>query len=114
MDIAEEEYILKYYMHLLDIDDKLLYKKIKVEERRGVMSDSMMDVFKKRFLKVTDEELATVDISQFSNFDKDVAEYILKKYPQEIYFNNCPKCKGLARTPSAKQCRFCGHDWHNQ
>jgi hypothetical protein len=26
--------------------------------------------------------------------------------------NYCPKCNRLARTPLAKQCRYCGHDWH--
>lgn len=27
-------------------------------------------------------------------------------------FNFCPECEALARTPQAKQCRHCGHDWH--
>lgn len=26
--------------------------------------------------------------------------------------NKCSKCNELARTPRAKQCRFCGNDWH--
>jgi hypothetical protein len=25
--------------------------------------------------------------------------------------NTCPQCGQLARTPLAKQCRHCGHDW---
>lgn len=41
-----------------------------------------------------------------------IAKLILEKYPDKISFNYCPKCNGLARTPFAKQCLHCGHDWH--
>jgi hypothetical protein len=26
--------------------------------------------------------------------------------------NCCPKCDALAKTPKARQCRYCFHDWH--
>ncbi len=40
------------------------------------------------------------------------AERILRDNPDDVFFNLCPKCSKLARTPQAKQCRFCGFDWH--
>jgi hypothetical protein len=40
-----------------------------------------------------------------------IAERLLKDNGNEI-INNCPKCGRLARTPKAKQCRYCGFDWH--
>ncbi len=40
------------------------------------------------------------------------AERILADHPDEVFLNLCPQCSKLARTPFAKQCRFCGHDWH--
>jgi hypothetical protein len=27
--------------------------------------------------------------------------------------NRCPECRRIARTPEARQCRWCGHDWHH-
>jgi len=30
----------------------------------------------------------------------------------ELKLNLCPACGKIARTPLAKQCRFCFHDWH--
>lgn len=52
-----------------------------------------------------------------SNIDKEmereiVATKLLVKYRDEIVFNKCPKCNRIARTPKAKQCRFCHFDWH--
>jgi predicted RNA-binding Zn-ribbon protein involved in translation (DUF1610 family) len=40
-----------------------------------------------------------------------IAENLLRKYEKEI-LNYCPQCGRLATTPTAKQCRHCGHDWH--
>ncbi len=40
------------------------------------------------------------------------AERILKDCPEKVFLNLCPACKKLARTPDARQCRFCGFDWH--
>lgn len=47
-------------------------------------------------------------------FRQNTALRILKENESKIYFNYCPKCSKLARTPQAKQCRFCAFSWHNQ
>jgi len=48
----------------------------------------------------------------YDAFVERTAERILKERGAEIYFNVCPRCERLTRTPKARQCRFCGHDWH--
>jgi hypothetical protein len=41
------------------------------------------------------------------------AQRILDKHSDEIAFNYCPRCGALAKTPKARQCSFCYHDWHS-
>jgi hypothetical protein len=48
----------------------------------------------------------------YESFELQTAARILQEHRAEIRFNRCPRCSELARTPTAKQCRFCGHDWH--
>lgn len=43
--------------------------------------------------------------------EKKIALRILNQYGNEV-LNHCPKCGKLARTPKAKQCRYCSFDWH--
>jgi len=43
-------------------------------------------------------------------FERKVAERI--DCLNSLDYNNCSKCGKLARTPKAKQCRFCQFDWH--
>lgn len=30
----------------------------------------------------------------------------------KLFINRCPKCDRIVRTPLAKQCLWCGYDWH--
>ncbi|ACU60944.1 hypothetical protein [Chitinophaga pinensis] len=41
-----------------------------------------------------------------------IVDRIWKDHQFELELNFCPACKRIARTPTAKQCRFCSHDWH--
>ncbi|WP_216854505.1 hypothetical protein [Pedobacter panaciterrae] len=67
----------------------------------------------KRMGWLTDDEdaLTLVKLGE-EGFKIKVAERILLKYKDQVVLNYCPKCNRLARTPAARQCRHCGHDWH--
>jgi hypothetical protein len=36
---------------------------------------------------------------------------ILNEHP-DLWVNRCPRCLRVTRTPLARQCFWCGHDWH--
>ena len=48
----------------------------------------------------------------FMTFKIKGVERIYREHRDELKLNLCPKCFKIARTPSARQCRFCFHDWH--
>ena len=48
----------------------------------------------------------------YQQFQLTTAARILRDSADKVFFNCCPACGKLARTPSARQCRYCGHDWH--
>jgi hypothetical protein len=48
----------------------------------------------------------------FELFKEQVATRIFNQHKDELDLNICPKCFKITRTPWAKQCRFCRHDWH--
>ena len=49
----------------------------------------------------------------YDNFELKVANRIIDQNSDKVFFNNCPKCNKLARTPYARQCRHCGYSWHD-
>lgn len=76
------KYLTSYYLHLVPLEIKSKLKYSYLKEHKR------------------------------ENEKKRIAELILKDYSNEVFLNNCRKCGKLARTPFAKQCRYCGHDWH--
>jgi hypothetical protein len=41
------------------------------------------------------------------------ATRVIGEHADEIFIHRCPECDRVVRTPVAKQCFWCGHDWHN-
>lgn len=93
----DEMLALKYHMYTYKTEDNPQMRKVMVD--RGWIS-KRPDV--KEFLKDGYEE-----------FELNVAKRIMKETPEKVFLNNCPMCNKLARTPSARQCRHCGHSWRN-
>lgn len=48
----------------------------------------------------------------YDYYKQRISELIFREHKHELVLNLCPKCSKIARTPSAKQCRFCFHSWH--
>ncbi|WP_316634390.1 hypothetical protein [uncultured Flavobacterium sp.] len=70
-----------------------------------------IDEVKKRFL-TTDNEVLKLLENGYPEFIKNTAIRIFNEHENQLELNLCPKCGKIARTPKAKQCRFCGNNWH--
>lgn len=60
----------------------------------------------------SDKQMMNLVEGGFAPFMKRVTERIFKEHVNELELNLCPVCNKICRTPKAKQCRFCFHDWH--
>lgn len=64
-------------------------------------------------LKTNDPDALALMTDDIQGFMRRVRDRIIRDHPNEVAFNWCPKCGGLAMTPKARQCRWCCHDWHD-
>ncbi len=94
----EERQALRHYASIIKTADENNEKQINMYYRVGWLSNDPL------ILKYLE--------NGYQQFALNCAERILKEGQDAVYFNLCPKCKTLARTPLAKQCRECGYDWH--
>jgi len=113
LTLETANYIITYFSELMTLQEKAALKHqhslIKLEgdenERRTKL------YYKQGWLSNNVEVLELLSAGP-DEFLIKCAERILKEHPDKVYRNLCPKCNQLARTPYAKQCRYCGHDWH--
>ncbi|MDM1046030.1 hypothetical protein HX004_14465 [Myroides sp. 1354] len=114
MDKETAHYIVTYFFNLLPYKEKLAWKHyasiLKLECNENPKA---MEMYKSKGWITDDQEILALLKKGYETFEIETAKKIVTRYPTQIFFNTCPKCSKLARTPHAKQCRFCKYTWHN-
>lgn len=111
-------YVVRYYQNFMtDVERRAnshLAGTLKATQGRdgpATQQEAMQKDFYRRMLS-DDPEVLELSREGLQAFRARTATRILKDHSCEVFLNCCPQCHGLARTPTAKQCRFCGFDWH--
>jgi len=111
--IERADYVINYYGELMTLTEK---KAQRHHISTLKLEDGDRPALTRIYLKtgwLSDDPLILNYLSDgYIQFVLNCAERILNDNPDQVFFNLCPVCQKLARTPYAKQCRHCGHDWH--
>ena len=85
------------------------YERLKHGKRIGIhkYQNQELDLSK-------EEHVLTLLSNGYEHFKVVIATRIYNEKKQELKLNLCPNCNKIARTPVAKQCRFCGNSWRKQ
>lgn len=112
MDKEISHYIIRYFSDLLTDHEKLALRYHMYAD--NVKEDSAMrKMMIKRGWITQNEDAINLLQNGYEEFELEVAKRIMKEEPEKVFFNNCPVCHKLARTPYAKQCRYCGNSWRS-
>ncbi len=114
-------YIIQFFPRLMteaEVDalrhSNSMFKLLSPEDYDSIESyKASVKFFKARNLITEDHEILSLLNNGREEFYIKTATRILQETPHKIFFNHCPKCNQLARTPYARQCRHCGHSWHD-
>jgi hypothetical protein len=120
MDADTASYIVRYYSHLMTTRENLAYRHLTatVKSTHGHSDLAAHHEARNRashlrtMLSDNPEVLSLAD-GGLERFLERTAQRIISEHGKEIVLNRCPKCGALAKTPTARQCRFCRHDWHD-
>lgn len=117
MEPEEIDYILNHFSYLMTFKEKSAWKHWSTNykiDNGNYESEEQIAARRRLSIKTgwltQDKEILKLLENGIEEFRRKTAERILKE--EKIEFNNCPNCGKLTRTPKAKQCRFCKHDWH--
>jgi len=104
------KYVIDYYSGLMTQAEWLAYRAFLAEGkiRHGYSPDLLAD------LRTNDPEALSLMHNGVESFMLRVRERILRDHRDTVVLNYCPKCRGLARTPKARQCCWCFYGWHDR
>ncbi|RXM41502.1 hypothetical protein BOQ62_00035 [Chryseobacterium sp. CH21] len=112
MDRETINYIIRYFRKLMT-DDEALALNHHMYTFKSSENVYMRNLMIKRGWISSDPEVTKLLENGYEVFEQNVVTRIMTETPEKVFFNNCPKCHRLARTPYAKQCRYCGYSWHH-
>lgn len=101
-------YMLRNYKHLWTELEEQAHRKSKILLRGGPYGPEGLSL-----ASLSDDprvrELGSLEPEEIV---RRAVQRILTEHKGEVVLNYCSRCGKLCRTPRAKQCRHCGHDWH--
>jgi hypothetical protein len=106
------DYLYRYYDHLKTPDELLAGKSILYN--RENMNPKMRELIIKKGWFSDEPHINAMISDGFEAFRNRVVQRIYAEHRNELDLNLCPKCKKIARTPWAEQCRFCFHSWRKK
>jgi ssDNA-binding Zn-finger/Zn-ribbon topoisomerase 1 len=112
-------YVLGYFSHLATDFEHDLMLSLNLDHK-AVLSDS--PIMKHKLGEERDEIIARItkpEVLALLPLGRDecfrqIRDRILKDHTDEVFFNRCPKCRKLARTPVAQMCPHCGNTWYDK
>jgi hypothetical protein len=114
LDNSTVDYLINYYARFMTPKESAAMKHhmTSYKFKASQSDDKAKELLIGKGWLSSDQEVLQLLTNGFEQFKRNTAERIVKDNPDKIYYNYCPNCGKLARTPQAKQCRFCGHQWH--
>lgn len=113
-------YVVRWYARLMTPVEQLarrhLFATMKATKGRSdveAQREARKSAVRSRLLS-DDAEVLRLAAAGYEAFVERTSARISADCRDEVFFNRCPKCGALARTPTARQCRFCAHDWHGE
>lgn len=113
-DRAFRAYIRRHFAHLLTPLERRVteYDVPVVSDANDSKVRRLYDSLERRDGHVEDQDVVNAMQTPIEMRIENAVTRVIAERFEEIYQNRCPDCNRLARTPSAKQCLWCGCDWH--
>ena len=120
MEAEKARYVLRYYCQLMTTPERLGYRHLMGTEkvthgRTGAVAqrEAEKSSHPARELLSNDPKALQLASEGLDAFIVRTAQRILDEHGGEVAFKYCPRCGAVAKTPKARQCRACRHDWHS-
>jgi len=106
-------YIGRWYNHLFTESERCGPT---VEWLRDRVTDASQDdvnaVINERYDGHEQRPIVAKLLAAIDEFTEHSIARILRDHPDEVTLARCPDCGKIAASPNARQCLWCGNDWH--
>jgi hypothetical protein len=107
------DYVWEHFSHLMTEFEQRVGRAILWRQKAANQTGRAAEILNERWGKVGDPEIDAALTDGPEAFRRGVCARLLVEAGDQLFINRCPRCHRIVRTPKAKQCFWCGHDWHS-
>ena len=106
-------YVWSHFAPLLSDFERQAGRAAQAREKAAAAdSPSMSRMLSERWGRSGDPEIEAALSAGAEAFRRAACRRVLAERGAEVVINRCPRCGRVVRTPAARQCFWCGFDWH--
>ena len=106
-------YVWNHYSHLMSNFEREVGRAALARDKAAASSDSTIGrVISERWGRTGDPAVSSALSAGSEAFRHAASLRVLSERSDAVAIKRCHKCRCISRTPEAKQCFWCGHDWH--
>jgi hypothetical protein len=106
-------YVWHNYFHLLSPFEFTVWKAVAWQQKGAPSNGNVARVLRKRFEEARSDPQVAAAIDDYDLFRQQARDRILAEHADKVTINRCSRCQRIVATPLARQCLWCGLDWHN-
>jgi len=116
MELERERYIITYFGRFFTSNEYKAHRHLMSLEKLGEVNenDNRLTAYKKMEWISSDPNVLELIKNGSKEFYSKTAKRIASENKGSVFFNECPNCQKLARTPKARLCRHCGNKWFDK
>ena len=113
---ALTEYVWKHYQHLMTPFELRvgLYSVPIVSDIDSEKGRRIYEYCETNHGHVDDQDVIDAFPRDLDSFRVEAQRRLMAVCADEIHVNRCQKCSRIVRSPSAHQCPWCKHRWHDR
>jgi hypothetical protein len=113
-DAVLTQYVWDYYQMLMtDFERRVGFAILGRMKAADTGNPQVARLLKERWGAVSDPEVEAALAEGEEAFRRRVRQRLFSEHGDDIFINHFPRCRRVVRTPRARQCFWCGWDWHN-
>ncbi len=109
------EYLWRNYLALFSDHERLAAQRLLAEAKAASTdSERIRTLLRAKWSQQGGHHVDKLLSKGPEEFRVKAAQRVLASHNELIFINRCPECKRIVKTLRAKQCLWCGFDWHNR
>lgn len=113
-DAELDRYVWFHHADLFTHFELAVQSAHRAEFKASHASERMGRVLRERWGAGSDAAIAAALAGGWPVFRSSARARVMRDHADEVVVNRCPSCLRVVKTPLARQCLWCGHDWHDR